>query len=131
MCSKNQLQRKLALPRRIARADGPEGGTGRLRVRYPEVRVVQNVEELRPELHPGLIADAEVLVDGKVPLVELGSSERIAADIAVRRAGRRRGECVTGEIGVQHGGAALARGAARSEEHTAEIQSLRHIVCRI
>src|SRR5664280_698948 len=77
----NQLQRKLALPRRVAGADGPEGGAGGLRVRYPEVRVVQNVEELRPELHPGLIADAEVLVDGKVPLIEVGSTERIAADI--------------------------------------------------
>src|ERR1035438_6878089 len=80
----NQLQRKLTLPRRIARADGPEGGTGRLRVRYSEIRVVQNIEELRPELHPGLISNPEVLVHGKIPLVEVRSAERIPADIPVR-----------------------------------------------
>src|ERR1035438_3199580 len=102
----------LALQPRIASADGPEGGPGRLRVRNSKIRVVQNVEELRPELHPGLISNPEVLVHGKIPLVEVGSAERIAADIPVRRAGRRRGECVTGEIGVQHRRAALAGRAA-------------------
>ena len=71
----HQLQGELALPRRVGGADGPEGGTGRLSVRYPEVRVVQNVEELRPELQPRLFADAEVLVDGKIPLIEFGSTE--------------------------------------------------------
>jgi hypothetical protein len=59
----NQLQGELALPRRVGGAYGPEGGTGGLGVRYPEVRVVQNVEELRPELQPRLFADPEVLVD--------------------------------------------------------------------
>src|ERR1019366_478445 len=85
---KNQLQRELALPRRIAGADGPEGGTGRLRVRYAEIRVVRKVEELRPELHFGPFPDAEVLVHRKVPLIEVGSAERIPAHIPVRRAGR-------------------------------------------
>src|ERR1019366_7786406 len=80
----NQLQGELALPRRVGGAYGPEGGTGGLGVRYPEVRVVQNVEELRPELQPRLFADPEVLVDGKIPLIEVGSAERIPADIAVR-----------------------------------------------
>src|ERR1035438_5315114 len=59
----DQLQGELALSRRVGAADGPEGGTGGLGVRYPEVRVVQNVEELRPELQAGLFADPEVLVD--------------------------------------------------------------------
>jgi hypothetical protein len=58
-----QLQRELALPRRVGGANGAEGGTGRLGVRYPDVRVVQNIEELRPELHPGPFSDPEILVD--------------------------------------------------------------------
>jgi|HubBroStandDraft_4_1064222.scaffolds.fasta_scaffold2345340_1 hypothetical protein len=61
--SEYQLQRELALPRGVGGPNGAEGGTGRLGVGYPEVGVVQNVEELPPELEPGPFADPEVLVD--------------------------------------------------------------------
>src|SRR5271157_23858 len=108
----NHLQRELDLPRREGGANGPEGGIGSLRVRYAEIRVIQEVEELRPELQVGALAKVEVLVDRKVPLVEIGCAERIAADISVGRTGGRRAECVPGEKGVQHGRAALADGAA-------------------
>ena len=91
MSSEHQLQRELALPRRERRADGTEGGIGGFRVRYPEIRVVQDVEELRPELQPGLFANLEVLVNRAIPLVEVGCAERIAADI--RRMARWRAEC--------------------------------------
>src|ERR1035438_6353744 len=107
----HQLQRELALPRRESRADGAKGGVGGFRVRYPEIRVVQNVEELGPELQPGLFADLEVLVNRAVPLVEVGSAERIASHIAKWLAGGRSAECVAGEKSVQHGGTALADGS--------------------
>ena len=38
--------------------------------------------------------------------------ERIAVEIAERRAGRRRRECVAGEVGVEHLRRPLADGAA-------------------
>src|ERR1039457_7030227 len=110
--SEDQLQGELDPPRGIGGADGAEGGTGGLGVRYPEIRVVRNVEELRPELQPDLFHDPEVLVDREIPLIEVGGAERISADIPVRRAGRRCSECVPGEIGIQHGGAALDDGTA-------------------
>src|ERR1039457_4573323 len=70
-----QFQRELDLPRREGRTDGSKGGAGRLCVRYPKIRVVQHVEELGPELHAGFFADPEALVNGTVPLVEVGSPE--------------------------------------------------------
>src|ERR1019366_3072573 len=59
--SENQLQRELYLPRWIGVSNGSESRTGGLCVRYAEVRVVENVEEIRPELQLGFFEDPVVL----------------------------------------------------------------------
>src|SRR5690242_2352717 len=105
--SEYQLQCELPLPGRVCRTDRAEGGARDLRVRNAEIGVVQNVEELRPELQPRPLPNVEVLVDGEIPLVELGRTKRIAPHIAERRVGRRNRECVAREIRVQHRRAAL------------------------
>lgn len=107
-----QLQRKLAHTRWESGADGAESGAGGLGIRDAEVGVVGNVEELRAELQPRGFVDVEELIDGGVPLLESGTPERIASQVAERVAGRRGSEGVSGEIGVQHGRAALTDGAA-------------------
>src|SRR5579859_3214426 len=48
---KHQLQRKLDLPRRINSPNRPECRIGNIGVRPDKVRVIQNIEELRPELY--------------------------------------------------------------------------------
>jgi hypothetical protein len=60
--SEHQLQSELDLPRRIRGANGSESRAGGLGVRNAEIRVIEDVKELRPELQLGLFADAEVLI---------------------------------------------------------------------
>src|SRR5258705_9398165 len=43
----------------------------------------------------------------------------------------RRSEAATGHGGLQPAAAARAAARDRSEEHTSELQSLRHLVCRL
>ena len=54
------------------------GSTG-----FREVRVIQNVEEVRPKLHGQSLGQGRVLVDGDIPLFEGGATESVAAQAAV------------------------------------------------
>src|SRR5439155_2994972 len=76
-----------AAERRAARVDadasvGRVGGVAAIRV--SEVRVVQEVEELGPELQPALSADAHVLEYRDVPVREPGGPQDVAARVAER-----------------------------------------------
>ena len=55
----------------------------------PKVRMIQEIEELRPELQADVLMNLKCLVDGKIPLLEAGSAEGVAAQIAEGRIGRR------------------------------------------
>src|SRR5579885_1332194 len=91
---KHELQGELNLPRRKRGSNRSKTGIGDIRRRRPEVRVVQNVEELRAELqgHSFARGDPEVLVHSHIPLPEIGAAERVAAHVAERRGSRRNRE---------------------------------------
>ena len=65
-----------------------------------EIGLVQDVKELGAELQVEALGQMKVLIHRHVQLVEVGSAERVAAQIAERILGRRLRERVTGEIVV-------------------------------
>src|SRR5664280_2162417 len=85
--SEHQLQRELDLPRRIGAADGPERRIGDVAGGRPEVRAVQQIEELRAELHGHAFAhrDLKALVHTQVPLPEVCHAECVPSHVAIRR----------------------------------------------
>ena len=110
--SEHELQGELDLPPRKRTANRSErrgGDVGRWR---PEVRVVQDVEELRPELQRHAFArrDPETLVYPEVPLPEVQTAQSIAAEASKRRAGGRHRECSAVPVLVDHGSSAEAFG---------------------
>src|SRR2546425_971882 len=50
--------------------------------RAGKVRVIQNVEDLRPKLHIQPLRNRRGLIDRKVPLPEVGPDERVAPFVA-------------------------------------------------
>src|SRR5262245_45836124 len=90
--SKNQFQRELYLTRRagFTRWKACVGDTAKSRTAdnvtwLAEVRVVEEVEELRPELHPHPLAHLGVLDHRKIRVIEPGADDHIAPQIAEAR----------------------------------------------
>src|SRR5262245_21191653 len=91
---KHRLQPELNLPRRAddlrnrSRVAGADG-----RVRQVELRCIEEIEDLRPELQPHALTDAKLLEQGKVEIHTPSSVQDIAAGIAVceLRGRRKRG----------------------------------------
>src|SRR5581483_1713133 len=92
---KHELQRKLDLPRGEGGSNRAERGTGDVGRRRAEIGMVQDVEELRPELQRHAFArrNPEILVDPHIPLPEVWAAEGIPANVTKRCAGRRNREC--------------------------------------
>ncbi len=74
----NQFQSELNLARREGGSDLSERRVVGYVIRIAKVRVLQNIEEFRPELQGHSLSDAEALVRGQVRLFEAGCAERIA-----------------------------------------------------
>src|SRR5207244_5329630 len=75
-----------------------------------EIGVVQNVVELGAELQVDVLGDGSPLEDREIKVAEIVAAERIPAQGAVM---------------------ARAGPTVRSEEHTSELQSPDHLVCRL
>src|SRR5262245_28593852 len=92
MPSKHQFHNKLDLPRRAgftgweARGGNPAECRRADNVpRLPEVRVVENVEELSPELRAQALADLRIFGNRKIHVVEARPDDHVAAKAAEAR----------------------------------------------
>src|SRR5437899_8561424 len=75
---------------------------------------------------------AEAAALGEWAALEADAAAPIAADSLYRAALDRLGDRIAPEVAWQlHAGWAGVLRGQRSEEHTSELQSLRHIVCRL
>src|SRR2546427_8617720 len=84
--SKRVLRRELDQPWRTRSACDPAEGRAALDVgerRDVEVRMVPDVEELRGELEILFLGQAEILPNGKIPVLQERPTEGVAAQIAV------------------------------------------------
>src|SRR5437879_3888136 len=88
---KDKLEPKLNLPRRgswVTPRDHTRAAAERARgdenivSRQPKVRVIENVEKLRAELHPELFGKLGVLCQCDVGVEEPGPSQRISSCVA-------------------------------------------------
>src|SRR5579872_6365649 len=132
--SKIQLKRKLILALRIDRGSNvthtgiPDG-----RVRYPEVRMIHQVEGLRAELHPKSLREIEISNDPNVEVHEAGTPQDIPARVPEANTGRNSKGCgikpvcgaalVRRQVAVGNPVRAGRGAGSRSEEHTSELQS--------
>src|ERR1035441_877275 len=108
-------------------------------------RTVEEVEALEADLQLVRLADLEVLEDAEFIVVVGGSMNvRKAEGAVVSLGGCRKARGVEVLVRLQtlariagdEGNGGLVRSSgdgvvARSEEHTSELQSLRHLVCRL
>src|SRR5579883_2890599 len=99
-CSPKQLQAKLDLPRGCCRAgDGARGarnsrGREHDEIRRIEIRVIQEVKELRAKFEIATLGDRRPLQERKIPGGQPWTDERVPAEIALKAAvGRRLQEC--------------------------------------
>src|SRR6185436_18211548 len=81
-----QLEPELELPRIVGRGDRAERAGAAVAVRRAEVRVVQEIERLEPELELHGPADGERLRRGQIDLPELRPPHAVAAGVAERLA---------------------------------------------
>src|SRR5215813_4887161 len=70
-----ELQRELNQPWRLRRLNVVEGRRTDITIRQPEVRVVQDVEKLRPELERFVLGYPDILERREIPVLE-GRSDR-------------------------------------------------------
>ena len=78
----------------------PNPGAVHRHIRQREVRMVEDIEELRAELQVDSLADPRRLHHGEIGRVRARPDHRIASRVA-KRAGRRRHECRRIEPGVR------------------------------
>src|SRR5579871_4014732 len=83
VASEQQLQSELNLAGRIRRANRTERCIRSSGIGHAEIRVVQQIEELRAELQPHTLVNPERLIRRKVPHLESRCAEGIAPHIAV------------------------------------------------
>src|ERR1039458_8868976 len=91
----------------------PESGTG--------VGIISGA--LRIQRRPAV---AEVQAD-----LRAGGEALLDAGVVIRSAGDQRAGSVVGDAGLRRGLMGPIQLSGRSEEHTSELQSLRHLVCRL
>src|ERR1700730_5816300 len=80
--SEQELQRQLNLPGSPCRGQFARIGAIIGRARTTEIRVIDQVEELRSELNPGSLGELEVLEGREVYADVSRAAEGIAADVA-------------------------------------------------
>src|SRR5207245_654932 len=102
-CSEIELQRELNLPLAGARNRPPERAGSQRGAETAESSVVEEVEELRPELYVHRLADAGVLHEGRVPVVDARAVERVLLLVPLgERRGRREGGRVEPAVDRPH-----------------------------
>src|SRR5579859_1789478 len=75
----DEFQRKLYLARSLGRQDVVECRRTNIAIRQPEIRAIQNVEQLRTELELLRFGDSEILESGEVPFGIARSEIYVAA----------------------------------------------------
>src|ERR1035438_3663778 len=110
------MQRDLQHPRTLGGGHLSEKRAKDIGVRIAEIRVVESIECIHAKLRVQLLPEFEMLGESDVHVDQTRATKSIAAQGTFRI------------HTVQPGG--IRRGN-QSEEHTSELQSLRHLVCRL
>ena len=80
--SKQELQSELHLPRGARSSQFPRIRAVIRRVQSPEIRVIDQVEKLAPELNSRSFRNRKVLEDGEINPNVPGTCQRVAPDVA-------------------------------------------------
>src|SRR5215472_7889907 len=70
-------------------------------VRIGKVRMIENVEELRPELQAILLAEAEILANGEIKVLEAGILEHVSSHISELAKRRRHHHGITRDVAAE------------------------------
>ena len=82
--SEHQLQAQLIDAGRTRRRHDAEVGRGEVRRHIRELRMVERVERLQPELQPDSVRDREVLEQREIQVVHAGPAFGVPSEIAER-----------------------------------------------
>src|SRR5438067_7681086 len=74
------------------------GAAGWIRTWSSKVRMVEQIEKLRPEFDPGYFSKTPCLRDRHVHVLESRSPEKVAACVAIRSVGRRGQHTVASDV---------------------------------
>ena len=127
--SKDQLERKLQDARAPSRKNLPHRRISDAMVRLTEVDIVEDIEELRPELEARPLGDFSVLYDSEIRVEKARAAQNVPAGVAKRpvrvRSKDQRVEVLLDQLTVRPAGIELGLAEARSDKVSARKSRMR------